>query len=158
MLQANALLITEYKMSDADEEFIKEIKPPGKLMGAIVRAAQLYNRTMLLVSDCLTICELQQQTVVQFCAHQWPLNNQHFYRADTVKTEKSIFNARLSHGFVNDNNFCSRMIIITLDCGCICWFRGLLQCIRAFSIRVIAEIAENGNKRFTCDVRTCHRK
>lgn len=60
---ADALLATEYTMSHANECFIKNIAKPKELFSNIVVAANMYNRTMTLIWDCLVICGLKKYTV-----------------------------------------------------------------------------------------------
>lgn len=63
MLHADALLVTEHTMVNADEDFIDGIERPTEMFGPIVLAAHMYNRAMTLVWDCFIVCGLKEYTV-----------------------------------------------------------------------------------------------
>lgn len=57
---ADALLLTEYTLNGIGPKHNTHINKPRELFGDVVRAAQSYNRTMLLIWDCFFICGLQR--------------------------------------------------------------------------------------------------
>lgn len=63
-LQADALLATEYAMIDAPEK--PTIAQPQTINGNTVRIAQIYNKTLYLIADCLNTCGLKRFIVSYF--------------------------------------------------------------------------------------------
>lgn len=68
-MHADALLVAEHTLNGlAGPTTIKNDARPQQMYGDIVRAAQIYNRTMLLIWDCFIVCGLQR-FIVSHCIH-----------------------------------------------------------------------------------------
>lgn len=63
LLHADALLVTEYTISGADESLIQNLIKPDEMIRNTVVAANLYNKSLTLIWDCLVVCGLRKYTV-----------------------------------------------------------------------------------------------